>query len=119
MLLAAGVSGSAMAGEFDVEYLSAVPAVELTGPQVARSDYLREVELAAFVEAEERAAPRRAMGEIHYDPSAVPVAEWVGPEVAWPDRLREAAFAAFEAAPTPEVAPPSIEDIQHEADRMR
>jgi hypothetical protein len=111
MLLAAGAYGAAAtAGELNVHYdRSAVPAVELTGPQVARPDHLREVEFAAIeVEPDARIAPRLTMEEIHYDRSAAPVTEWVGPQVAWPDEVRAAEFAAFEPELTPKLTPQDI-----------
>jgi hypothetical protein len=109
MFLAVGVSGAVVAGELDVHYdRSAVPAAELTGPQVARPDHLREIEFAAFVKDEERFTRRVAVDEIQYDRSAAPLTEWVGSQVAWPDRLREAEFAAVEVEADPEIVRPQI-----------
>jgi hypothetical protein len=76
-------TGTAIAPDYD---RSASPAVELTGPQVARPDALREAEFAAFLKAEKAPTPRPRSGEIHYDRSATPAVEWTGPQVARIDR---------------------------------
>jgi hypothetical protein len=116
MLLAAGAYATAVAGEMDIHYdRSAVPAIELIGPQVARPDHLHEADIAAFSEGNASGTPGLRQGEIHYDNSAVPAVEWIGPQVAWPRHLREAAFAAFEeeAAETT-VSRPRVEDIHYD-----
>jgi hypothetical protein len=86
LLMAAGLFSTATAAGLDIHYdRSAVPAVELTGPRVARPDALQEAEFAAF-KAEEMRTPAPRFGEIHSDRSAVPAVEWTGAQVARPDR---------------------------------